>query len=127
MPNSLTDLAEALANPIKYQSELERRAKQLAILYDEQEAEAENAGDADDAQSLAGGGSTPECASPSSVKSTIEYLKRTGSAAKPGVSFLYSFPSLFFVTLFCDDDLIGCVSGFKRWVAHNWTPKNRQQ
>lgn len=86
VPNSLTDLAEALANPIKYQSELERRAKQLAILYDEQEAEAENAGDADDAQSLAGGGSTPECASPSSVKSTIEYLKRTGSAAKPGGS-----------------------------------------
>jgi len=85
VPNSLTDLAEALANPIKYQSELERRAKQLAILYDEQEAEADNAGE-DDTQSLAGGGSTPECASPSSVKSTIEYLKRTGSAAKPGSS-----------------------------------------
>jgi hypothetical protein len=88
VPNSLTDLAEALANPIKYQSELERRAKQLAILYDEQEAEAENAGE-DDTQSLAGGGSTPECASPSSVKSTIEYLKRTGSAAKPGVRQIY--------------------------------------
>jgi len=86
VPNSLTDLAEALANPIKYQSELERRAKQLAILYDEQEAEAENAVEGDDTQSLAGGGSTPECASPSSVKSTIEYLKRTGSAAKPGGS-----------------------------------------
>jgi len=86
VPNSLTDLAEALANPIKYQSELERRAKQLAILYDEQEAEAENAADNDDTQSIAGGGSTPECASPSSVKSTIEYLKRTGSAAKPGSS-----------------------------------------
>ena len=79
------------------------RAKQLAILYDEQEAEAENAGDAEDAQSLAGGGSTPECASPSSVKSTIEYLKRTGSAAKPGVSFLYLFPSTFFLLLILEN------------------------
>jgi len=90
VPNSLTDLAEALANPIKYQSELERRAKQLAILYDEQESvEIEGSstqGEAEDTISLTGGGSTPECASPSSVKSTIEYLRRTGSAAKPGGS-----------------------------------------
>merc|ERR1719400_2018781 len=32
VPNAWTDLAEALTNPIKHQSELERRNKQLAIL-----------------------------------------------------------------------------------------------
>ncbi|KAL1139623.1 hypothetical protein AAG570_006603 [Ranatra chinensis] len=35
VPDGLSDFAEALANPIKYQSELEKRAKQLAVLTDE--------------------------------------------------------------------------------------------
>ena len=35
VPNAWTDLAEALTNPIKHQSELERRNKQLAILADD--------------------------------------------------------------------------------------------
>lgn len=35
MPDGLSDFAEALANPIKYQSELEKRAEQLAVLMEE--------------------------------------------------------------------------------------------
>lgn len=35
VPSGLTDFAEALVNPIKYQSELEKRAKQLSVLTDE--------------------------------------------------------------------------------------------
>lgn len=35
VPDGLSDFAEALANPIKYQNELERREKQLAVLTDE--------------------------------------------------------------------------------------------
>lgn len=31
----MSDFAEALANPIKYQSELEKRAEQLAVLMEE--------------------------------------------------------------------------------------------
>lgn len=83
VPNSLTDFAEALANPIKYQSELERRAAQLAIMADEEREEEQ---EGDDSLSLKeAGGSTPECASPSSSKSTMEYLRRTGSS-KPASS-----------------------------------------
>lgn len=32
VPDDLSNFAEALANPIKYQSELEKRDKQLAVL-----------------------------------------------------------------------------------------------
>lgn len=32
MPDGLSDFAEALANPIKYQSEQEKRSEQLAVL-----------------------------------------------------------------------------------------------
>ncbi len=32
IPDGLSDFANALANPIKYQSELEKRSKQLSIL-----------------------------------------------------------------------------------------------
>lgn len=35
VPDGLSDFAEALANPIKYQSELEKRAEQLAVLMEE--------------------------------------------------------------------------------------------
>lgn len=35
MPDGLSDFAEALANPIKYQSELEKRSEQLAVLLSE--------------------------------------------------------------------------------------------
>jgi len=86
VPNSLTDLAEALANPIKYQSELERRAMQLAIMADEEEERNREIQEAEDSLSMKGtGGSTPECASPTSVKSTVGFIKRTGSS-KPGGS-----------------------------------------
>lgn len=37
VPDGLSDLAEALANPIKYQSECEKREKQLAVLTDDLE------------------------------------------------------------------------------------------
>lgn len=39
VPDGLSDLAEALANPIKYQSEQEKRDKQLSVLTDDMEAE----------------------------------------------------------------------------------------
>lgn len=37
IPDGLSDFANALANPIKYQSELEKRSKQLSILTGELE------------------------------------------------------------------------------------------
>lgn len=37
VPDGLSDFAEALANPIKYQSDLEKRAEQLAVLTDDTE------------------------------------------------------------------------------------------
>lgn len=37
VPDGLSDFAEALANPIKFQSELEKRSKQLAVLMDDME------------------------------------------------------------------------------------------
>nr|CAH7747170.1 unnamed protein product [Callosobruchus chinensis] len=37
VPDGLSDFAEALANPIKYQSDLEKRAQQLAVLTDDTE------------------------------------------------------------------------------------------
>lgn len=39
VPDGLSDFAEALANPIKYQSDLEKRAQQLAVLTDEPPSE----------------------------------------------------------------------------------------
>lgn len=37
VPEGFFDFAEALANPIKFQSDLERRSKQLAVLIDDPE------------------------------------------------------------------------------------------
>ena len=37
VPDGLSDFAEALTNPIKYQSDLEKRAQQLAVLTDDME------------------------------------------------------------------------------------------
>ncbi|XP_055591839.1 1-phosphatidylinositol 4,5-bisphosphate phosphodiesterase classes I and II isoform X2 [Uranotaenia lowii] len=37
VPDGLSELAEALANPIKYQSELEKRSEQLAVLQEDME------------------------------------------------------------------------------------------
>ncbi|KAK6642093.1 hypothetical protein RUM44_013816 [Polyplax serrata] len=42
VPDGLSDFAEALANPIKYQSDLEKRAQQLSVLTDECEVESAN-------------------------------------------------------------------------------------
>ncbi|XP_037772909.1 1-phosphatidylinositol 4,5-bisphosphate phosphodiesterase classes I and II-like isoform X6 [Penaeus monodon] len=39
VPHGLSDFAEALANPIKYQSELEKRTLQLAVFQDDEEGE----------------------------------------------------------------------------------------
>ncbi|XP_065085060.1 1-phosphatidylinositol 4,5-bisphosphate phosphodiesterase classes I and II isoform X2 [Ochlerotatus camptorhynchus] len=41
VPDGLSELAEALANPIKYQSELEKRSEQLAVLQEDMEPEEE--------------------------------------------------------------------------------------
>ncbi|XP_069955490.1 1-phosphatidylinositol 4,5-bisphosphate phosphodiesterase classes I and II isoform X4 [Cherax quadricarinatus] len=46
VPHGLSDFAEALANPIKYQSELEKRAQQLSVFQDDEEMEQEG-GDGD--------------------------------------------------------------------------------
>lgn len=37
MPDGLSDFAEALANPIKYQNEIEKRSHQLEVFEDEDE------------------------------------------------------------------------------------------
>ena len=39
MPHGLIDFAEALANPIKYLSELDKRAKQLEVFDDDEDTE----------------------------------------------------------------------------------------
>lgn len=41
VPDGLSELAEALANPIKYQSELDKRSEQLAVLQEDMEPEEE--------------------------------------------------------------------------------------
>ncbi|XP_045109781.1 1-phosphatidylinositol 4,5-bisphosphate phosphodiesterase classes I and II-like isoform X4 [Portunus trituberculatus] len=46
VPRSLIDLAEALANPIKYVSEMDKRAKQLEVFDDDEDTEREG-GDKD--------------------------------------------------------------------------------
>jgi len=70
VPNRLNVYAEALANPIKYQQDiLAERTKALEALEDEV-APVDPGTD--------GGESTPECASP--TRSTLDILKRTGSA-----------------------------------------------
>ncbi|CAH2076123.1 unnamed protein product, partial [Iphiclides podalirius] len=46
VPDRLSELAEALANPIKYQSELDKREHQLAVLTDDTEEPAERPEDA---------------------------------------------------------------------------------
>jgi phosphatidylinositol phospholipase C, beta len=43
VPDGLSDFAEALANPIKYQSDLEKRSAQLAVLQEDMEPEDEGA------------------------------------------------------------------------------------
>lgn len=43
VPDGLSDFAEALANPIKYQSELEKRSEQLAVLMEDGEPTEEDA------------------------------------------------------------------------------------
>ncbi len=47
VPDRFSDFAEALANPIRYQSEQERRTQQLKVLTGEEEEE-ENEGNQDD-------------------------------------------------------------------------------
>ena len=56
VPNAWTDLAEALTNPIKHQSELERRNKQLAILSDDIGEGVDIPGDQDQSLGSPGGG-----------------------------------------------------------------------
>ena len=74
VPNTLSDLADALTNPIKHQSELERRNKQLAILADDLEgSETDNKSEP---QSPLGTAATPEATSPTGDK--LELI-RTGS------------------------------------------------
>ena len=43
VPDGLSDFAEALANPIKYQSDLEKRSQQLAVLQEDMEPIEEDA------------------------------------------------------------------------------------
>lgn len=41
VPDGLSELAEALANPIEYQTNLEKRGMQLSVLTDEMEVPSE--------------------------------------------------------------------------------------
>ncbi|CAG9858633.1 unnamed protein product [Phyllotreta striolata] len=45
VPDGLSDFAEALANPIKYQSDLEKRTQQLAVFTDDLEPSSEGSSD----------------------------------------------------------------------------------
>ena len=80
VPNAFSDLADALTNPIKHQSELERRNKQLAILADD----LETAGDTDtkpqagaDTEPQSPAGASPEATSPTSDK--VDLISRSGA------------------------------------------------
>lgn len=42
MPHDLSNFAEALANPIKFQSEQEKRAQQLAVLIEDTDDDVTN-------------------------------------------------------------------------------------
>lgn len=52
VPDGLSDFAEALANPIKYQSDLEKRAQQLAVLTDDMEPTVEGSNEEQKKNSL---------------------------------------------------------------------------
>ena len=83
-----SELADALTNPIKHQSEQERKTKLLAILADEIETSETDtrltgAGGEEDLQSPVNA-TTPEGVSP-----TVEHLKRVGSNTNKLVSRIY--------------------------------------
>lgn len=56
VPDGFSEFAEALANPIKYQSELEKRETQLAVLTDDTEPIPEDDSICESSQASAGGG-----------------------------------------------------------------------
>lgn len=48
VPDGLSDFAEALANPIKFQSDLDKRTKQLAVFADELDQSVDEVSSIDD-------------------------------------------------------------------------------
>ena len=114
VPNAWTDLADALTNPIKHQSEIERRNKMLEVLTDELEtSETDTKQGQDEPQSPLAMAGTPEAASP-----TVENLKRIGSNTKKLVSDI----------LIIFDPILVYVSGLLQGrITSQWTSKNRQQ
>ena len=103
VPNAWSELADALSNPIKHQSEREKRSKQLAILLDDTETSELDSGrglsagqSQDEPQSPVHATCTPEAASP-----TIESLKRSGSNTKKLVSVFVSVYSHLTIAIFC--------------------------
>lgn len=69
MPDRLSELAEALANPIKYQSELDKREHQLAVLTEDTDVVPETAR----AQTAPSGDDTPQPRRPSANIVSIAY------------------------------------------------------
>jgi phosphatidylinositol phospholipase C beta len=67
VPDGLSDFAEALANPIKYQSDLEKRSQQLAVLEEDMEPSADDG--------------TENCKEPSSVGTLKKEIKPSDTAS----------------------------------------------
>ncbi|XP_054262256.1 1-phosphatidylinositol 4,5-bisphosphate phosphodiesterase classes I and II [Macrosteles quadrilineatus] len=78
VPDGLSDFAEALANPIKYQSEQEKRAVQLSVFTDD--------ADVDNEQSSAGPGDTPEVGSTVSTSGPVRVVKPRAQSMVPEMS-----------------------------------------
>lgn len=73
VPDGLSDFAEALANPIKYQSELEKRAQQLSVFTDDEVIEPEEDNPKANAKrtSQAGGSASQDAAAGNHVASSV--------------------------------------------------------
>lgn len=81
VPDGLSDFAEALANPIKYQSELDKRAEQLAVLTEDTEPIPE-----DDSICESSGGARPSKNDtlPRGQKSSIDVVENGAESAAGG-------------------------------------------
>lgn len=86
VPDGLSDFAEALANPIKYQSELEKRSEQLAVLTEDTEPIPEDDSMCEDAPTANAQRATLPRGQLSVADGDSEAGAACGAAAAPDVS-----------------------------------------
>ncbi|XP_046663735.1 1-phosphatidylinositol 4,5-bisphosphate phosphodiesterase classes I and II isoform X2 [Homalodisca vitripennis] len=86
VPDGLSDFAEALANPIKYQSEQEKRAQQLSVFTDDTEVDGESGVEPVE------GGPVPARVTKPRAQSMVPELTPTASVS-PGVHRLSIAPT----------------------------------